>query len=206
MQGTDKVGTMMERRIALRLGTALLALACGVTARAADKSYSLGERLAPGNPAPQRPTTPYRNLSWEELVPPGWDPAKAFDLKEIANLPDGDPRARAALERLRKAWDNAPVRPDMNDARVRLPGFVVPLSAEGRSIREFLLVPYFGACVHSPPPPSNQVVHVVLDRPASGIDMMDAVWVSGRMRVTSFSSAMGAAGYRIDGVEVVPYR
>ena len=127
-------------------------------------------------------------------------------MKEIANLSDGDPRAKAVLDRLRQAWDNAPARPEMNDARVRLPGFVVPLSVEGRNLREFLLVPYFGACIHSPPPPSNQVVHVVMNRAARGVGMMDAVWVSGRMRVTSFGSEMGAASYRIDGVDVVPYK
>lgn len=149
---------------------------------------------------------PLRTLTWDDLVPPGWDPMKAVDMKEIANLRDGDPRAQAALEKLRRAWDNAPARKELDNTRVKLPGFVVPLSAEGRNLREFLLVPYFGACVHSPPPPSNQVVHVVMARPAAGVQMMDAVWVSGRMRVTSLSTDMGSASYRIDGVEVVPYK
>lgn len=174
---------------------------------AADKpGYAQGDRLKPqATQAARSQAGPFRDLAWEELIPPGWDPMKGFDLNELRNLPDSDPRARAALERLRKVWDNAPVRAELNDARVRVPGFVVPLSVEGKAVREFLLVPYYGACVHSPPPPSNQVVHVVMDRPAASVGMMDAVWVSGRLRATSSSSDMGAAGYRMDGVHVAPY-
>ncbi|HVE51784.1 MAG TPA: DUF3299 domain-containing protein [Ramlibacter sp.] len=174
---------------------------------ATDKpGYAVGDRLKPAAAPASRPQAePFRTLAWEDLTPPGWDPMKAFDASELRNLQDGDPRARAALEKLRKAWDNAPVRSELNNARVRLPGFVVPLSFEGKVMREFLLVPYYGACVHAPPPPSNQVVHVVMDKPAKGVEMMDTIWVSGRMRVASFNSEMGAAGYRIDGVEVAPY-
>jgi hypothetical protein len=194
------------RRLSLRLGLALFAAACGAASRASDRSsYNLGDRL-PAKPPAGRAAAAYRDLAWEDLVPPGWDPMKGFDMKEIANLSDGDPRAKTFLDQLRRAWDNAPARRELNDTRVRMPGFVVSLGTEGRKLREFLLVPYFGACVHSPPPPSNQVVHVVMDRAASGIGMMDAVWVKGRLRVTSFSSEMGAASYRIDGEDVAPYR
>ncbi|MGB1007610.1 MAG: DUF3299 domain-containing protein, partial [Thalassobaculaceae bacterium] len=44
---------------------------------------------------------------------------------------------------------------------VRLPGFVLPLTENGAAGDEFLLVPYVGACIHSPPPPPNQMVLVV---------------------------------------------
>jgi hypothetical protein len=49
----------------------------------------------------------------------------------------------------------------LDGQNIRLPGYIVPLevSEEGRTT-EFLLVPYFGACIHVPPPPSNQIVHV----------------------------------------------
>ena len=204
----ENLNILTGRRYSLRLGLALFAVACGgVESLASDRSsYSLGDRLQGGNQPSSRATHGYRDLTWEELIPPGWDPMKGLDMKEFVNLSDGDPRARAALEKLRRAWDNAPARPEMDNARVRLPGFVVPLSAEGRNLREFLLVPYFGACIHSPPPPSNQVVHVVMDRATPGVAMMDAVWVSGRMGVTSFSSDIGAASYRLEGVEVARYK
>lgn len=66
-------------------------------------------------------------------------------------------------------------------------------------------MPYYGACIHTPPPPSNQVVHVVMDQPVQGMRTMDTVWVSGRLEVTSFTTEMGVAGYRIDRAEVSPY-
>ena len=60
---------------------------------------------------------------------------------------------------------------------VRIPGVVVPLEDSKDGLKEFLLVPYFGACVHSPPPPANQIVHVLPKSPAKGLRSMDAVWI-----------------------------
>lgn len=144
----------------------------------------------------------YRELSWDDLMPPGWDPMKVFDLRELGSMSDGDPRARELMVKLRQAWDNAPVRQDLQDAKIRLSGYVVPLEMEGKAIRQFLLVPYFGACIHVPPPPANQVVHVVLDRPARGVQMMDVVSVSGRIQALASSTEWGKASYRIDGRQV----
>ena len=49
----------------------------------------------------------------------------------------------------------------MGDVEGRIPGFVVPLkTTEDIRILEFFLVPYYGACIHVPPPPPNQIIHV----------------------------------------------
>ena len=56
---------------------------------------------------------------------------------------------------------------------VRLPGYVVPPLANAQDgLTEFLFVPYYGACIHVPPPPPNQIVHVVLPRPIEMPDML----------------------------------
>ena len=70
---------------------------------------------------------------------------------------------------------------------------------------EFLLVPYFGACIHSPPPPSNQIIHVLPKAPAKGLRSMDAVWISGTLRTVRADTSMGVSSYRMDAVLVVPY-
>ncbi|HEV8313022.1 MAG TPA: DUF3299 domain-containing protein, partial [Burkholderiaceae bacterium] len=70
---------------------------------------------------------------------------------------------------------------------------------------EFLLVPYFGACIHSPPPPANQIVHVFAAS-GSGARMMEAVWVSGVIRAFRADSAMGTSGYRMEAQRVEAYR
>ena len=146
-----------------------------------------------------------RTLSWDALVPPGWDPFKDFKDLNFQNLDDGDPRASAMLKKMREAWDNAPVNQSLSGQQVRIPGFVVPLEESKDGLKEFLLVPYFGACIHSPPPPANQIVHVLPRTPAKGLRSMDAVWVSGTLTTSRTDSYMGAASYRIEAVSVLPY-
>uniref|UniRef100_UPI0040483114 DUF3299 domain-containing protein n=1 Tax=Limnohabitans sp. TaxID=1907725 RepID=UPI0040483114 len=102
--------------------------------------------------------------------------------------------------------DNAPINPLILGESVRLPGYVVPLEDLAAGIKEFLLVPYFGACVHSPPPPANQIVHVLLDKPAKNLRLMDVVWVNGPLSATKTDSHMGVASYRIDAKAVTPYQ
>src|ERR1035437_5340080 len=110
----------------------------------------------------------YAEIQWEMLIPKGWDPAISLDLPDLATLSDRDPRAIAALQAMKTAWENAPTEPSMNGRNIRIPGFMIPLDKTGESVRSFLLVPYFGACIHSPPPPSNQMIQVLLDKPLLG--------------------------------------
>jgi uncharacterized protein len=146
-----------------------------------------------------------RTIAWDALVPANWDPFKEFKDLNFQTLDDGDPRATQLLKKMRDAWDNAPINPTLVGQAVRLPGFVVPLEDSAEGMREFLLVPYFGACVHSPPPPANQIVHVLAKQPAKGLRSMDAVWITGTLQTVRTDSFMGAAGYRIDAVAVAPY-
>lgn len=138
-------------------------------------------------------------------MPADWDPMK--DLKDLnfSILNDADPRAMAALAKLRAAWDNAPINPAIVGQLVRLPGYLVPLEETKDGLKEFLLVPYFGACIHSPPPPANQIVHVLPKTAAKGLRSMDTVWVTGVLTGTRTDSYMGMSGYRIEATQVAPY-
>ena len=89
---------------------------------------------------------------------------------------------------------------------VRLPGYLVPLDDARDGIREFLLVPYFGACIHTPPPPANQIVHVRSQNPIKGMRSMDAVWVSGTLDLERSPPAMGDSAYTMTATRVVPYK
>ena len=161
---------------------------------------------APVKPAAQAaPAGAVRTIAWDALVPAGWDPFKDFKDMNFQMLDDGDPRATAMLKKMRDIWDNAPVNSALVGQSVRIPGFVVPLEDSKDGLKEFLLVPYFGACVHSPPPPANQIVHVLPKSPAKGLRSMDAVWISGTLTTGRTDSYMGAAGYRIEATSVVPY-
>ncbi|MCP4915093.1 MAG: DUF3299 domain-containing protein [Oligoflexia bacterium] len=39
-------------------------------------------------------------------------------------------------------------------------GFMIPLDYSKKTIKEFLLVPYYPSCAHVPPPPPNQILKV----------------------------------------------
>jgi hypothetical protein len=96
---------------------------------------------------------------------------------------------------------------------VRMPGYVLPLEFSEAGVKEFLLVPYIGACIHVPPPPPNQMVFVRLDESFTAQGLYRPVWVTGRMTVEDTSSALSfvdgqaqiAASYILDGITVEPY-
>src|SRR5512137_1484317 len=170
--------------------------------------YQVGDRLeaAKADKAAPKETGRYREVKWDELISPSWNPEAIIKSMNLGLMMDGDPRANAALEKLRQEWDNAPGNPALDGAEVRLAGFVVPLEREGNALREFLLVPYFGACIHVPPPPANQIVHVVSPKPVPNTATMDAVWVSGKLALFPTKTQMGRSSYRLTAATVEAYR
>ena len=142
-------------------------------------------------------------LNWDELIPKSWDPTKRYRNISLEALRDNDPRAIQMLDEMRAVWDNAPVNVALDGTAAKLAGFVVPLDSTQDGIREFLLVPYFGACIHTPPPPANQIVHVIADQAFKGLHAMDTVKVSGILKAARYASAdMGVSGYEIKSAAV----
>ena len=188
----------MRRSIPLLLATALI-----LAAPAWAKDYKVGERLH--EKAAKAQPSAYKTITWDDLMPKDWDPAAPFKGLDLAKLKDSDPRAMEALAKMRKEWDAAPVNRDLDGKRIRIPGFVVSLDGGPDQLREFLLVPYFGACIHVPPPPANQIIHVLPNPPAKGFRSMDTVWVSGVMKLEPSQTTMGNSGYVLDAQKVVPY-
>ena len=121
----------------------------------------------------------------------------------------------AKAEALRQEVErrNSAVKPELDGALVRMPGYALPLEFDGTGVTEFLLVPYVGACIHTPPPPANQVVVVRLEKPYVIDDLYAAVWVTGRMHVEAVSRALSyvdgvadvSSGYALDAVAIEPY-
>ena len=89
---------------------------------------------------------------------------------------------------------------------VKIPGFTVPLEDFASSATEFLLVPYVGACVHTPPPPPNQLVYVEMDQgKRAAMDGWNPVWLEGILHIEDVSSIYGSSSYRVVGTSVTPY-
>ncbi|MDO9315798.1 MAG: DUF3299 domain-containing protein [Burkholderiaceae bacterium] len=147
----------------------------------------------------------FREIKWDDLVPQDWDPLKQFKNTNFSVMNDSDPRAAEMLKRMRETWDNAPTNNQMDGVAVRIPGYLVPLEDNKSGLKEFLLVPYFGACIHTPPPPANQIIHVKPQKPPKGFRSMDTVWVSGTLKTLRSDSYMGSSGYRMDAVNVEAY-
>lgn len=106
------------------------------------------------------------------------------------------------------------VNPLLNGQNVRLPGYLLPLEFSGKQVSEFLLVPWVGACIHTPPPPPNQIVHVKPEKPVEMSGMFAPVWVTGQMTTgairKSLSLVDGSAdidvGYSLQATRVEPYK
>jgi hypothetical protein len=190
----------------LKLCLLLTLAACDPDTRSGDppSTSKVGDHLPVKGNAQTAPS--HHETSWDELIPPSWDAAEIFAGLDLDALQDTDPRAEAVLEKMRRAWDDAPANPEMQGRAIRIPGFVVPLDADGGALREFLLVPYFGGCIHVPPPPANQIIHVFAQPPLENVQTMDAIWVSGTLSVVRSNSQMGSAGYQMTAQKVEPYQ
>jgi hypothetical protein len=144
-------------------------------------------------------------IKWESLIPKSWDPTSQFKGLNLANLKDSDPRAIEALALLKQTWENAPAEASLNGQRVRIAGFALPLERQDDKVTEFLLVPYFGACIHVPPPPSNQIIHAKSAKPLTGVKLMTPVWTYGTLNVQRAQTQWGAAAYQLTVDKVMPY-
>jgi len=144
-----------------------------------------------------------RTIDWVDLVPESqratYDPAPPPPVHDYLS---GDAAALATMQVMN--WE---VNAALDGQLVRLPGFIVPLEMdeEGR-VTEFFLVPYFGACIHVPPPPPNQMVYVIMDRGISLDSMYSAYWISGTMATKQRDTSLGAAAYTLAGTLAEEYK
>jgi hypothetical protein len=160
-----------------------------------------------GTPAPKVAPSPAvagqpQTIQWEDLVPPearasyraGPPPAIHDYLSGEGGLAAQQPQDFA-------------VNRALDGHTVRMPGFIVPLEldADGK-VTEFFLVPYFGACIHVPPPAPNQMLYVTLARGVTLDSMYTAYWVTGRLSAARRDTKLGAAAYQLAATGLEEYR
>lgn len=154
-------------------------------------------------------STKAEEISWDKLIPADYDPNEAINgyIEQLEKLEDGDQEAMEIYGKIQAELDNAPVNMSMNGKNIKMPGFIAPLENQNGVIDEFLLVPYFGACIHSPPPPMNQTV-MVKAKKGTGVKSEDSsypVWITGKLVAVEERTTIGAAGYRIENPVIEPY-
>lgn len=146
-----------------------------------------------------------RELNWSEMVPADAPPqiAEPAPMHDLSQLADALSESGLAAKQQSPA---APVVAALDGQRVKLPGYIVPLDVteEGR-VTEFLLVPYFGACIHVPPPPSNQIVHVHAELGVLLDALYEPFWIEGPLKVEQSSSELAEAGYRMQADKIYAY-
>ncbi|WP_051279265.1 DUF3299 domain-containing protein [Hellea balneolensis] len=164
-------------------------------------------------------------LVWEDLMPEGEDARLAELYSEFYEEQERKFREQLTLSQAAKetgdlmsmidegsAQDTMDqigtynVVDDLNGAKIRLPGYVVPLDFNANfEYEEFLLVPYFGACLHTPPPPPNQIVFVKSSPATKVANINEPVWVEGTMKTGQFGSDLGNSAYELTLSKLEPY-
>jgi hypothetical protein len=119
--------------------------------------------------------------------------------------PVADWRLLAGLD-----YENGVVSPELqavDGKRVRVPGYMVPLDDSATGVTEFILVPYYGACIHTPPPPPNQMVYVRMNgNRRVDVNLWDPIWIEGELKISEVDSPYGAIAHQLTGISVSPYQ
>ncbi|MGD8557978.1 MAG: DUF3299 domain-containing protein [Chromatiales bacterium] len=161
-----------------------------------------------------------REMDWTELMPPEelakLESMPPVDHGDVLPFEDGpvDPLAQDAANAVAQAMDpewqailsSTNVRPELDGARVRIPGFIVPLEFNDKQeTTEFFLVPYMGACIHVPPPPPNQIIHVVPGTPVKMDRMWEPYWIVGTLATSLVENDIATSAYSLVADEVILY-
>jgi hypothetical protein len=162
--------------------------------------------------------TQFQTVEWVDLIPPEVLEILLNPPAYISEIEDGSPEdqitsqiSNATLEEEEDVYQRALASTDVNTEldgqSVRIPGFVVPLEFdEAQTISQFFLVPYFGACLHMPPPPPNQII--LVDAPA-GVQMealYEPFWIEGQISTTVSENDMAKSAYAMQLHRLTPYR
>mgnify|MGYP006288622229 CR=1 FL=1 len=98
-----------------------------------------------------------------------------------------------------QAFQSYSVVPELDGENVRIPGFVVPVETDADgNLTEFFFVPFFGACIHVPPPPANQIIYGRLDEAIPMVNIWDAFWMEGTLNIEDVSNETADSAYTMD--------
>jgi len=158
----------------------------------------------------------YQAIDWVDLMPDEdldalMNPPEYLDEIEDGSMEDQiSSQLLGALEnsaddRYQQALTSAKVKPEFDQRKIRLPGFIVPVEMnEQQRVTEFFLVPFFGACIHYPPPPPNQIIYVTSQDGVAQQNLYEAYWVEGMLTTTITENDVAVSAYamKADNVEL----
>ena len=159
----------------------------------------------------------FETIEWPDLMPPEVLAILLNPPEYIAEIEDGSAedqissQMKSAVNQSEEdAYQQALVSTDVNEnldgALIRIPGFVVPLEFdEEQTISQFFLVPYFGACLHMPPPPPNQIILVNAPKGIQMSALYDPFWIEGQLSTSFQENDMATSAYAMRLQRIEPY-
>ncbi|GAA3953366.1 DUF3299 domain-containing protein [Allohahella marinimesophila] len=175
----------------------------------------------------------FRMIEWIDLIPEDDLEALMNPPEWIMNIPDGSeadnmdlldqPQSSAIgeddtkdkakqteeekkAERYQAALKSSKFKAEFDGAKVKVPGFIVPIeSKDDQTVTTFFLVPYFGACIHTPPPPPNQIIYATFPKGFKLESLYDAFWLEGTMETSLVTNDIATSTYTIKVENIIPY-
>ncbi len=160
-------------------------------------------------PEKKLPKTAFKTLEWTDLIPKEDLDALLTPPAYITEVEDGSDEDQissqiqnaitaASDDRYQQALVSTRVVSKMDGQAIRIPGFIVPLEFDDEQIiTQFFLVPFFGACIHTPPPPPNQIVFVEYPEGLKLEALYDPFWISGILKTSLIENDLATAAYSL---------
>ena len=172
---------------------------------------------AQGDVAGAEADAAFKTVEWVDLIPPEVLEILLNPPSYIAEIEDGSAEDQIASQikntlaeeeedAYQRALASTDVNPALNGQKIRIPGFVVPLEFdEEQTISQFFLVPYFGACLHMPPPPPNQIILVDAPEGVKMSALYEPFWLEGEVTTTITENDMAKSAYAMQLYNLSPY-
>lgn len=153
------------------------------------------------------PESAFKTVEWTDLMPEEDLEALLNPPSYVTDVEDGSLEdqissqiqntiAAASDDRYQQALTSTRIIPAMNEKAIRIAGFIVPLEFDDeQTITQFFLVPFFGACIHVPPPPPNQIIFVNYPKGLKLDALYDPFWISGILKTSFIENEMAIAAY-----------
>ena len=159
----------------------------------------------------------HRSIEWTELMPKDDLDAIMAPPDFLDDIVDGSVEdqianqlqsaiAAASDSRYQQALESTRVVAAFDNQSVRIPGFIVPLEFDDdQMIPRFFLVPYFGACIHVPPPPPNQIIFASYPKGFKLKVLYDPFWIAGVLKTTLTENDTTTSAYSMVVDSIQPY-
>ena len=159
----------------------------------------------------------YETVEWIDLLPKDDLEALLNPPEYVTNIEENSAEdvissqlrggtSNTKADRYQQALNSSRIVSKMNGSAIRIPGFIVPLDfSDKQTITQFFLVPWFGACIHLPPPPPNQIILTNYPKGLKLESLYEPFWISGVLKTSLVENELASAAYVLEMNAYEPY-